>query len=52
MYRKESYQRVFARIQYLKKKQQATSDPLLKIEIKLRIQNLKNIITLTQTDYF
>lgn len=47
MYREESYQRVIARINYLKKKQLQTSDLLSKIELTIRIQNLKNILILT-----
>lgn len=44
MYRIESYRRLFARIHMLEEKRRATFDPFEKLQIKNRIDNLKNII--------
>lgn len=46
MYRDETTQRVFHRINELRKQQDETSDLLSIMELQIRIDNLKNILTL------
>ncbi len=50
MYREESSKRLFARINYLKIKQTQTSDLMKKLELTIRINNLKTILDLINSD--